>query len=379
MYINKIILINFRNYKKIEIDLSAGINVFVGSNAQGKTNLLEAIHYLSSFVSYRTSTDRDLVSWGENFFYIKGVVNEKGYYNNIEVVYTSENAKKQVKINGKNIERLHSGIGKVNSVIFAPEDIYLVKGSPAVRRDFLDKEIVQISNIYGQYLRNYYKILRYRNNILKEMRKNKEKNIEQINVWNRQLVEKGSYIIVKRVKIIKKISLLARLQHRQLTDGKEDLGLKYKKSVNIDEKFSLEEIKDFFIKELEKILDKEIYAGKTLLGPHRDDLEILINGKSAKGYASQGQQRTVVLALKLSELELIKGEKGSYPLLLLDDVFSELDKERREGLLSLINEKVQTLITATNISFLEGLVLNKIDVYNVEKGKLKKCKNQEKH
>ena len=374
MYIKRIILKNFRNYEKTEVDFSTGINVFVGHNAQGKTNLLEAIHYLSSFVSHRTSMDKDLVCEGKSFFYIKGVVNEKGYYNNIEVSYTSEKAGKQVKINDKIIEKLYMGIGKVNSVIFAPEDIFLVKGSPSVRRNFLDKDIVQISSVYGQYLRNYYKILRHRNIILKDMRKNKKKYTEQINVWNKQLAEKGSYIIVKRINIIKKISLLARLQHRKLTGGNENLELQYKKSLNIDEKFSLEEIKDFFIKKLQEILGKEIYAGKTLIGPHRDDLEILINGKSAKRYASQGQQRTVVLALKLSELELIKGEKGSYPLLLLDDVFSELDKERRAELLSLISEKVQTFITATNISFLEGLVLNKINVYNVKKGKIKKCK-----
>ena len=380
MYIEKIILRNFRNYEKIDLDLSAGVNVFVGSNAQGKTNLLEAIHYLSSFVSYRTFADKDLVYWKKSFFYIKGVVNKKGYPNNIEVSYSSENKKydKKVKINGKKLERLYAGIGKVNTIIFTPEDIYLVKGSPVMRRNFLDKDIIQISSIYGQYLRNYYKILRHRNSVLKNMRKNKEINIEQLNVWNKQLVEKGSYIIVKRLKIIKKISLLARLQHRKLTGGKENLVLKYLSSLKIEENFSLEEIKKIFIKELYKVLDKEIYEGKTLLGPHRDDLEILINDKSAKLYASQGQQRTAVLALKLSELELIKGEKGSYPILLLDDVFSELDKERRERFLSLISEKVQTFITATSISFFEGLVLNKIDVYNVEKGKIKKCKNQKK-
>ncbi len=376
MYLNKICLKNFRNYIKLELEPSKGINVFIGSNAQGKTNLLEAIYYLSSLTSHRTISDNDLIRWEESFFYIQGAAQDKEKKINLEIGFASDKYRKEIRLNRKLLERIYHGMGEINTVLFTPEDLYLIKGSPVIRRNFLDREILQINNLYGQYLRQYNKTLRQRNRVLKDIKGGRGKKFaDQLEVWDKQLAEAGSYLIFKRKEIVKKLSLLARLQHRKIAGEGENLVLKYICSLKNEGDLKREEVEKLFLESLKEAKKEELRTGTTLIGPHRDDLGISINDKETKIFGSQGQQRTAVLSLKLSEIELIKGEKGNYPILLLDDVFSELDDLRKNKLLELIKGRVQTFITGTNLNLFKGNIFKDSTLFYVEEGKVKKWTN----
>ncbi len=377
MYITTLVLKQFRNYGTLIFTPSEGINVLLGNNAQGKTNLLEAICYLSTFSSPRTSTDSELVLWGQPSFYIQGTLRKRNFTYNVEVYYSAVGSKKEVRINKDVQNTLSQGVGTINTVLFTPEDLYLVKGFPQVRRNYLDREIFQIDNAYGKQVKNYLKILRHRNRLLRDGKGRISVSSAQLSIWDEQLAESGSLILAKRKEVVKKLSLLARLQHRKLTEGREELSLTYSSSLTPlnDQKFSREMIKTTFLALLQQSHGEERRRGMTLLGPHRDDVDILINGRPAKTYGSQGQQRTAALSLKLAEVEMIKGEKGAFPILLLDDVFSELDTSRQNGLLNIIRGKVQTFITGTNASLLQNVPFKESVYYRVEEGRVIRWKN----
>lgn len=372
MELKRLSLKYFRNYGALVFEPGPGVNLLLGSNAQGKTNLLEAIYYLSTFSSPRTHMDSELVKWGEPSFYLQGSFQIKGNPLLLEVGYDSSQARKEIRLNRKILQQA-AAVGTVNTVLFTPEDLYLVKGYPQVRRQFLDREIVQVNPRYGQCLSRYTKILRQRNRLLRDAAASASRRAAPpVDVWDLQMADMAAYILFARKEYVKKLSLLARLQHRKLTAGREDLHLSYASSLEKlqgEVEFSRDIIREHFLAALKEREAEERRRGVTLVGPHRDDLNICINQRQARTYGSQGQQRTSVLSLKLAQVELIFGERGNYPLLLLDDVFSELDRERQRSLLGLIRGRVQTFISGTGDALVKEKTLQEGTFYHISEGR----------
>lgn len=358
MFFRSLLLRNFRNYGAFDIEWSPGTNIITGLNAQGKSNLLEAVSYLSIASSFRGSKDADIIRWGQDFFYAEGRIEKQAGESNLSVGYSRE-GRKSAKVNGNQRKKLSDFIGILNTVVFSPEDLDIVKSSPSRRRKYLNGEMIQLFPSYLGMLFQYQKIVAQRNNLLKEpvSRKSKE---SLLGVWDEQLADTGSKIIKKRLEILKKLTPLARLMHRKITNGQEELEIVYE---GLEKEEILRTAEIIFIKKifLEKILavrSEELSRGVSLVGPHRDDLKLIINNKDVRKFGSQGQQRTTALSLKLAELELMKAETSEYPVLLLDDVMSELDEKRREQLLNIIGRKVQTFITVTDTDFnMDGIQL----------------------
>jgi DNA replication and repair protein RecF len=336
---------NYRNYAQLHLDLDPNINLFVGDNAQGKTNLLEAMGFLASGRSFRTRNEQELVQWGEKSCAVGGTVSWRLGRQKLNVSYDAESKKKTYTEGGVLTER-KSYVGKLVPVLFTPEDLSLVKGSPQVRRKFFDEEISKVSPLYEYELARYHQIIRQRNFLLK---KNRGKIVatQEMESWNEQLARQGSIILHKRLSAIHRIGLLSRLTHRNLTGRDESLEITYHSLVTFEESAEKETIYQALLLGIEEKKKEEARFGQTLVGPHRDDAIFCINGKNARLFASQGQQRTLVLALKLAELEYVKGETGEFPILLFDDVFSELDERRRSLLVEAIDGRVQTFITGT--------------------------------
>lgn len=342
MYVKSVNLINFRNYDNIKINLSPRLNLFLGKNAQGKTNLLESIYIAAIGKSYRVSKDRDLINFRKDKAYI-GVEAETSRGNRFVEFKFQRDAKKIVRINKLELNKMSELSGNINVVIFAPEDLNLVKSGPSERRAFLDTEISQIKPRYRHNLGKYGKILFQRNKLLKSRRR---LSVDQLEPWDMQLADIGSEIMLERMGFIDNLSLISKDIHGKITGGKETLEVGYRPSFPVD-KASKSEIEEEYYRYLKSSRARDMDRGVTEYGPHKDDMEIELNGVSCRTFGSQGQQRTSALSLKLAEVELIKGEVGEYPVLLLDDVLSELDSDRRKYLVSTF-EKVQTIITSTD-------------------------------
>ncbi len=355
MYIKKLELENFRNYKKQVFDFSPEKNIIYGLNGQGKTNVIEAIYFFVNGKSYRTSKDNEVINFDSDFCKIKILFNDGIRDNKGEIIIQN---KKIVAVNDIPLGKLSELIGFINIVIFTPDMLSIVKEGPAGRRQFLDILISQLKPIYFKTLLNYYKVLINRNNILK--RKNKSE-LSTIAVWNEKLAEYGTVIAKYRYDMIEKINQV--IKNIEFENIKEDLKLEYIPGIKND--FC---DKNEFLKQLENSLPKELEKGLTLIGPQRDDFEIKMNGKSIKKYGSQGQIRTSVLKLKLTECEIIKQSTGRKPILLLDDILSELDKKRKEFFMEKIGD-MQIFITCTQK---EGAANNKnAKFFCIENGKLK--------
>jgi DNA replication and repair protein RecF len=342
MKVNKIILRNIRNYVNLSLDFTQGINIFVGQNAQGKTNILESIYYGAMGRSHRTNVDAEMISWQQESGSITIFFSRMNIENSL-IMKLSNTHKKEIISNNCGI-KTRELIGLLNVVLFSPEDLMLIKGMPAMRRRFLDIEISQANPTYYQQLLKYNRIVTQRNNLLKKIRENKDKP-DTLDTWDEQLAVAASKIAIKRQEAVKKLAMLANLMHRKITASKENLTLVYQKyEIYGTESESL--VKEYKSK-LVELRQNDIWRGSTSIGPHKDDLILTVNGVNLRTFGSQGQQRTGVLSLKLAELEFIKSETGEYPILLLDDVMSELDAVRREHLLAFIKDRVQTVITAT--------------------------------
>jgi len=353
LLIKNLKLRNFRNYENLDIDFASNFNIIYGKNAQGKTNILEAIFICATGRSHRTSRDAELIRIGNEEYYIKLDLEKENRTSSIEINY-DKNQKKKVKINEIPQKRLGNLIGHLNVVLFSPEDLLIIKEGPSGRRKFLDMTISQIKPSYFHDLQQYAKILLHRNILLKEIEKNK-KLIDTLEVWNNNLIKVGSRIIKIRSDFLNKISKKAEINHHKLTNCSEKLNLKYMPSIDYGENNELENIEAAFKESLKMLQKKELLKAVTLCGPQRDDYDILLNDMSLKMFGSQGQQRTGILSIKLSEIDIMKEFTDEYPILLLDDVMSELDSSRQEYLFSSL-ENIQTFITCTEREFFNDKV-----------------------
>lgn len=367
MYIKRLYADNFRNLSSVLADFNEDLNIILGANGQGKTNLLEAIYYLGTGRSHRTSVTGELINREDDDSPAVVQVKLKRVDELEDKLSLRLGGRDKVyKVNDERVDKLEDFISRLNVVLFSPEDLQLVKGSPSRRRDFIDVEVSQVNSRYYRLLRRYERVLSQRNDLLKELRAGRENKRELLPVFTEQLVEVGSEVIAKRREVVEKLKILARLHQRRLTDNEENLILSYQLSFPDEE----DSLADSFLKELERNEKKEIERGYTTCGPHRDDLSLKLNDYDVRKYGSQGQQRTVALALKLSELEFMKSETGEYPVLLLDDVFSELDGERRQLLMEFIGGRVQTFLTATDRVLAEDITTERRHFYNIKQGVL---------
>ncbi len=365
MNVKKIRLIHFRNFVDLSIQFYPSLNIFIGNNAQGKTNIIESIYTLLKGDSYRTTNDLDLINWNQKKSYILGEIQQREEYFHINILLQNINkstnitnrSKKIIKVN-KKFQKKTWLFKKFNPVIFTPEDLQIVKSSPFLRRKFLDEVIINLSPTYYKYLKDYNHILFQRNTLLKSA-KSKTDIDQQLAFWDQKIIETGTLIILYRIKFLQKINQKAKIFHQMMTENKESIKLKYNSNIvstYTDEKEQISKIMDYKIKNAK---EKDFHLKVTTAGPHRDDYFIMNNEINLGIYGSQGQQRTAVLSLKLAELELLKEKEGEYPPLLLDDVMSELDLERKKFLVQLIkNREMQTFITSIN---LDDLTYNKIE------------------
>ena len=336
MYIDRLVVKNFRNIKKISIDFNKNVNIFYGDNAQGKTSILEGIYFCATGRSHKTHIDKEIINFGESEAHLELSARDDTFYDKINV-HLKKNMKKWITVNSMPIKKIGELFGVLSIVLFAPEDLQLVKSGPSERRRFIDLEMCQLSKIYYYDLKQYHKILKQRNNLLKEIQKNKSLK-ETLFVWDSQLIKFGGKVIKQRQSYIEEISALAGNVHDKITGGAERLEIIYRPSVLISE----------FEKKIKKNIDRDIFYGSTGIGPHKDDISFFINGYDARDYGSQGQQRCAVLSLKLAEIQIIKNEKNTNPVLLLDDVLSELDEKRQSFLLDSIKD-IQVIITCTGV------------------------------
>lgn len=366
MLLNDIKLNNYRNYESLELETPHMVNVFLGANAQGKTNLLESILVLALTKSHRTSKDKELIGWKGDQAYVSGNVEKKYGKLSLELTYSQKG--KKAKLNGLEQRRLSDYVGGLNVVMFAPEDLEIVKGTPGVRRRFLDMEIGQVQPGYLYWLQQYHKVLQQRNNVLKDGIH--KVDAAMLEVWNMQLAQLGVKIMLKRQHFIYKLQHYAERIHAGITNDKEILKLVYKPSLECDVNQDESVLFEQFMVKLSQVKDQEFRRGVSLVGPHRDDINFYINEKEAQIYGSQGQQRTTALSIKLAELELIHDEIGEYPILLLDDVLSELDHHRQTQLIETFQSKVQTFITTTSLESVNMEKLKDAGIYYVKEGKV---------
>ena len=353
MYINKIKLSNFRNYDEQEIELEPNINIFYGDNAQGKTNIIESIFISSIGKSFRTNKENELIKFNKDFSSIYIEYEKSDRQGNIRINISN---KKEIFINGVKIKKLSELLGKINTVIFTPDDINILKDGPQKRRRFLDIMIGQLRPNYIHILNMYNKTIEQRNNYLKQI-KIENKPEEMLEIWDEKLAEYGVKIYEYRNEFIEKIKNKINNIHKKITDEKEEIKIEYISDCSNKENYLN------ILKERKKL---DIIKGFTTKGIHRDDFMIYINDELVNVYGSQGQNRTVILSLKISELQVIYDEIGEYPILLLDDFMSELDEKRRKNFLENIKD-TQVIITCTDKLELDNI---KYKIYNVKKGEI---------
>lgn len=366
MHIDRLELTNYRNYESLTLEFSPTINVLIGENAQGKTNIMESLYVLSMAKSHRTSNDKELIRWSEEYGKIKGDVSKK--YGHLPLELTLSKKGKKARVNHLEQSRLSDYIGQLNVVMFAPEDLNLVKGSPQVRRRFLDMEIGQISPVYLHDLLTFQKLLKQRNHILKTHQGKSSLNDVMFDVYTDQYIQAAVSVIRKRFEFMELLQKWAEPIHLGISRGLEKLDIRYCPVSGLNRDASFEEMVDILEQKLKDGQSQELARGLTLVGPHRDDLQFYVNDYDVQTYGSQGQQRTTALSLKLAEIELIKQEVGESPVLLLDDVLSELDDYRQSHLLNTIQGEVQTFVTTTSVEGIDHETIRQAAMFHVKQG-----------
>lgn len=365
MYIKDINIVNFRNYDKLSLKFEKGINIIYGNNGQGKTNLLESLYVLALTKSHRSYIDSNLIKNDKEYLKITGNI----YFNKIKtkLEISMDNKKKILKIDNNELKKINEYISRMNIIIFYPDDLELIKNSPNIRRKFLNMELSQLYSNYYVLINEYNKILKLRNDYLK---KNHNFDKNYFNILTNYLIDKAIQVYRIRNKFIIKLNNNVKEIYKNLT-GLDNFYISYITSINFDN-YDKDYLKEIIEKELKKIYEKELKYKVTLIGPHRDDLEFYIGSKNIKQYGSQGQQRMAVLAIKLAEIDIFKQYKDSYPILLLDDVFSELDKRKKNSLLKYINNDIQVLITTTDLANINKELKDKSKLIQIDNGTIKK-------
>lgn len=359
MFIKRLILLNYRNYKELDLGFSKNVNVIMGDNAQGKTNILESIYYCAFAKSHRTSRDKELINWESNDAYISASIGKERLDKRIDINILKD-GKKAIRINSIKINKIGELFGTFNVVMFSPEDLKIIKDSPGVRRRFIDMEICQLNSKYYYNLVQYNKVLNERNIILKK----RNSSEDMLEIYDEQLANFGEYIIKHRIEYLDKLNFYGSEIHKDITLNKENIEFKYQSTIK-----NLNNIRENFLELLKKNRSRDIEKGISTIGPHRDDFTVNINGIDTKSYGSQGQQRTAVLTMKFSSLRIIRETTGEYPILLLDDVLSELDFNRKRYILSTIGE-IQTIITCTGIEDIHEYLDSNAKVFNVSSGEV---------
>lgn len=360
MWLETLQLKHFRNYNQLDIEFHKGLNIFLGENAQGKTNIIESIYFLALTRSHRTRTDKDLLQFQEKELSIHGLLHRTSGSIPLDINLTEKG--RVTKINHLKQAKLSNYIGQMNVVLFAPEDLQLIKGAPALRRKFIDVELGQIKPLYLSDLSNYHHVLKQRNSYLKATEKI---DMDFLSVLDHQLADYGSRVIQHRLDFIKKLEKFGNEKVRDISNHKEKLTIDYRSSISFTEPVNLV---DKFLTELEKSRKRDLFKKNTGVGPHRDDIAFFINDMNAH-YGSQGQHRSLVLSLKLAEIELMREVTREYPILLLDDVMSELDNSRQLKLLETITDTIQTFITTTSLDHLQQLP-DSLKIFRVNNGKI---------
>ncbi len=367
MKIKEINIKNFRNYPYLSIKPNENINIFYGKNAAGKTNILEGISMLISGKSFRTNKDKEILKFGEEFFQIDALIENGGLEKDYFLEY-SQNKKKKITVNLSNINSLKDLRRQGQIVTFIPEDLEIIKGGPSLRRKYIDTAISNLDLIYRYNLSKYNKILKEKNDLLKT--RNKRLNEKFLfEAYNIQLASLGAYLVLGRIKFIRDLNKEIKDIHFNISDGDEKLDFSY-----ISPLRDFEDIKDIekeLIRGLNSALEKDLFVKYSTYGPQRDDLEILANGRDLKIYGSQGQKRSAILSMKIAEISLIKKKKSSAPILLLDDVFSELDPLRRKRLIENI-DGIQSFISMAekkNVEEFKNILAN---IYLVKDSNIKK-------
>lgn len=353
MRVTALTLRHFRNYEELSLSFGANIVVFTGHNAQGKTNLLEAIYLAAIGRSHRTAVEAEMIRWDQEQANVE-VRFERSSIDHKIAIRLNRSSVKQVSLNDNAIKSKDL-LGNLNVVLFSPEDLLLVKGSPALRRRFLDMEISQTSKAYYQELLQYNRIIQQRNNLLKKI-KERRTSSDQLDSWDEQLARGAAVLVKRRKDALRKMAMLANLMHRKLTNSMETLTTRYYQPYYDQKEDHESDTTDaqWYLKKIRLSRSVDLARSITTIGPHRDDLHLSVNGISLRNFGSQGQQRTGALAFKLAELEYIKSETGEYPVLLLDDVMSELDILRRSQLTSFVKDRIQTFISATDKHLFEN-------------------------
>lgn len=404
MRLTQLALSNFRNYPHLELVLGPGITLLYGNNAQGKTNLLEAIFYLATAHSPHAGAERELIRWGASeepipFARVEALVErQSGQTVKLEIVLvTSADDKpnaptrvsKRIKVNGVN-KRALDLLGNLNVVLFLPEDLDLVFGSPGERRRYLDTTLSQIDPKYSRSLTQYNQVLEQRNALLKEFRE-RSFNAAELEPWNQKLIENGAYVMARRAQTVDSYNRLVAEIHPRLTTKHEVLRLQYQPTVPLTafaepdtrqlglgispSPAPVDQIGAAFRQQLNELRPREVGAALTLVGPHRDDLRFFVDGVDMITYASRGQGRTIAVSLKMAEMELMRAETGEEPVLLLDDVMSELDKPRRAALSDSVLNSSQAILSATDLDDFTPAFLDKARIFTVSEGKIQAPEN----
>lgn len=363
MFLSEIFLVNFRNYSNLKLKFDKNINIFIGNNAQGKTNILESIYFLSITKSHRTNKELFMVKNNEIFSKVTGKVNVNSQLSKKYDVIINKLGKK-VSINDNVIKKISDYVSNINVIMFCPDDLEIIKGTPSNRRSFLNIEIGQLDNLYLKRLNNYNKILKTRNEYLKNNRDNFDKIY--FDILTEKLIMECVEIIKYREDYISNINNFISKIYKDLT-GEENIYLKYDTFINIDSKEKMiESMKDKY----QKNYHNEMFQGVTLYGAHKDDFSVYIDDIKINSYGSQGQHRIAILCIKLSEVENFKHKKNVNPILLLDDIFSELDEEKKNNIIKYINGDMQVFITSTDIENINNKLLKNADIFNVENGQV---------
>lgn len=365
MYISNIKIINFRNYDSLNLNFKKNLNIIIGNNGQGKTNLLESIYVLSLTKSHRSFIDNNLIKNNCEIAKIKGKIVKKNIFSNLEIEISKKN--KLLKIDDTKIYKSSDYISNMNIIIFYPEDLDLIKGSPMVRRRFLNLELSQLNSNYFIILNDYNKLLKMRNDYLK----NNIMDKNYLDILTNYLIEKAIIIYKMRKKFLDKLNNNIDKIYYDITNL-SNFNIKYKTSISLNN-INYDYLKKILKEKFNDIYNQEIKFKTTLIGPHRDDFEFYLNNMNLKNYGSQGQQRLAIISLKLGEIDIFKKYKEESPILLLDDIFSELDEGKKNNLLKYIKGKIQVIITTTDLINFDKNVIKNANIIKIENGKLKEC------